>query len=556
MSELFSETGQSTLGIDESYNTDGTVANVTYYNGTSVVATTDYGYDDYGDVTSIVQTNASGDVLGDYTYSYYTNYATSGDDLPGLTLPSNTPSGTAAILAAFLEPPQPSASVLSETDNGTTTNYGYDGSGQLVSEGNTTQSYDLNGNRIGPSYVIGPDNQLLSDGTYNYTYDADGNEATKTNIATGDKWTYGYNNADQLVSAVETTAGGTVETQVLIQYDVFGNRLQEQVWTQAMGWTTTRYAYDAWDPATPSGVGNENWKVWATLDGSNNLVTRYINGDALDQVFAQISAGSGVAWYLTDRLGSTRELVDNNGNVLDAITYNAWGEITSQTNPSWQPSVLFAGVIFDPALGLYLNGEREYDPEKEQFIEQDPTQFRAGDSNLYRYVGNDPTNETDPSGLKGDPPARVEPDRPVDLEKVKEGANCNCAGLAFRDYKYWSKKDVEKVLKEKGKKADLNDKTPDGHIKVIYYKIYALKVIENGKWTGSILMDEYHIVGMAGNGKNAVSKNGRGPMEGPGPIDSFPPNQPYPPPKVPPGVTLEPLYTKEVYIIPDPNKKK
>jgi len=107
--------------------------------------------------------------------------------VPGLTLPSNTPSGTAAILAAFLVPPQPSAAVASETDNGVTTNYSYDGSGQLVGYGNTTQSYDLNGNRTGPGYVIGPDNQLLSDGTYNYTYDADGNEATKTNIATSDK---------------------------------------------------------------------------------------------------------------------------------------------------------------------------------------------------------------------------------------------------------------------------------------------------------------------------------------------------------------------------------
>ena len=217
---------------------------------------------------------------------------------------------------------------------------------------------------------------------------------------TGDEWTYGYNNADQLISAIETSAGGTVETQVVIQYDVFGNRLQEQVWTQSAGWTTTRYAYDAWDPATPSGVGNENWKVWATLDGSNNLVTRYINGDALDQVFAQISAGSGVAWYLTDRLGSTRALIDSNGNVLDAITYDAWGNITSQTNPSLQPIVMFAGMAYDAVLVLYVggNGIRYYDPATGRFLEQDPMQFRAGSSNLYCYVENDPTNYTDPSG--------------------------------------------------------------------------------------------------------------------------------------------------------------
>lgn len=30
---------------------------------------------------------------------------------------------------------------------------------------------------------------------------------------------------------------------------------------------------------------------------------------------------------------------------------------------------------------------------------QDPLGFAAGDANLYRYVGNSPTNFTDPSGL-------------------------------------------------------------------------------------------------------------------------------------------------------------
>jgi hypothetical protein len=34
-------------------------------------------------------------------------------------------------------------------------------------------------------------------------------------------------------------------------------------------------------------------------------------------------------------------------------------------------------------------------------MEEDPIGFEAGDANLYRYVGNDPTNHVDPSGLIG-----------------------------------------------------------------------------------------------------------------------------------------------------------
>ena len=42
-----------------------------------------------------------------------------------------------------------------------------------------------------------------------------------------------------------------------------------------------------------------------------------------------------------------------------------------------------------------------YDPIVGRWLEEDPDGFEAGDANLYRYVGNDPTNATDPSGLKG-----------------------------------------------------------------------------------------------------------------------------------------------------------
>jgi hypothetical protein len=38
-------------------------------------------------------------------------------------------------------------------------------------------------------------------------------------------------------------------------------------------------------------------------------------------------------------------------------------------------------------------------------VSQDPEEFAAGDINLYRYVGNDPTNQDDPSGNIDDKPA-------------------------------------------------------------------------------------------------------------------------------------------------------
>jgi len=49
--------------------------------------------------------------------------------------------------------------------------------------------------------------------------------------------------------------------------------------------------------------------------------------------------------------------------------------------------------------GLSDNRARWYEPGTGKFINEDPSGFRGGDANLFRYVGNDPLNQVDPSGL-------------------------------------------------------------------------------------------------------------------------------------------------------------
>ncbi len=44
-----------------------------------------------------------------------------------------------------------------------------------------------------------------------------------------------------------------------------------------------------------------------------------------------------------------------------------------------------------------------YDPTLGRWISQDPIAFEGGDSNLYRYVGNAPTDFVDPTGLEQKP---------------------------------------------------------------------------------------------------------------------------------------------------------
>jgi RHS repeat-associated protein len=60
---------------------------------------------------------------------------------------------------------------------------------------------------------------------------------------------------------------------------------------------------------------------------------------------------------------------------------------------------LYTGREFDTATGLQYNRNRWYDPATGRWINQDPIGIAAGDGNLYRYVGNSPTNWIDPDGL-------------------------------------------------------------------------------------------------------------------------------------------------------------
>jgi RHS repeat-associated protein len=102
---------------------------------------------------------------------------------------------------------------------------------------------------------------------------------------------------------------------------------------------------------------------------------------------------------LADHQGSIRQIVDNTGSLLNQITYDSYGNITSQSNPSVTFRFGYTGREWDSETGQYYYRARYYDAGVGRFISQDPIGFAAGDANLYRYVGNSPTNFTDPSGL-------------------------------------------------------------------------------------------------------------------------------------------------------------
>jgi RHS repeat-associated protein len=99
-----------------------------------------------------------------------------------------------------------------------------------------------------------------------------------------------------------------------------------------------------------------------------------------------------------DYLGSIKDIIDDNGTILSHLSYDSFGRVTGRTgNIDFRYG--YTGREWDKDTGLNYYRARYYDPNTGTFIGVDPIGFGAGDTNLYRYVGNNPTNFIDPLGL-------------------------------------------------------------------------------------------------------------------------------------------------------------
>lgn len=255
---------------------------------------------------------------------------------------------------------------LTSINNDVTFNFTHNAASQIIDQDRTTSNSGYvwtqpsNGGQNSTANGL---NQIAQLSGTNFTYDGRGN-LTSTGAAT-----YSYDVYNRLTGAGSAT----------LAYDP-GGRLYQTVG----GGVTTRFQYDGVD-------------LIAEYNSSNVLQRRYVHGSGMDEpiVWYEGSGTSDRRWLHQDQLGSVVAASNSSGALIGSPnTYDEYGVPGSSNVGRFQ----YTGQTWVAEVALYHYKARVYAPSIGRFLQPDPIGYDAG-MNLYGYVGNDPTNFTDPLGL-------------------------------------------------------------------------------------------------------------------------------------------------------------
>jgi RHS repeat-associated protein len=276
----------------------------------------------------------------------------------------------------------------------------YDEDNRLTKAGTTEYKYDAANNPTtngASTNTFNEGDELTKSATASYAYNEVG-QRTKTTPTSGPATTYGYDQAGNLVTVERPKEGETQKIEQSYAYNGEGLRASETL--------TGSTRYLTWQTA---GV-----ELPAILTNENSSI---IYGPASVPI-EQISSGGTVTYLHHDQQGSTRLLTGSTGKTEATFTYSPYGELTGHTG-TMGTLLGFDGQYASSDTGLIYMRARVYDPATAQFLTVDPL---AGITRApYNYAGDNPVNESDPTGLSGVFGTGIGPNIGPDINWSEEG---------------------------------------------------------------------------------------------------------------------------------------
>ncbi|WP_439854216.1 RHS repeat-associated core domain-containing protein [Pseudomonas yamanorum] len=275
----------------------------------------------------------------------------------------------------------------------------YDATGRIVASQDNLQgqretfAYDaaanlLDGPHPGAGRVV--HNKLLTYQDKRYRYDGFGRMIEKRSAVRGVQY-FAYDAEHRLIEVRSHKDGR--ETVVNMTYDPLGRRIAK-----------TEHDSNGY----PLGETRFDWEGLRLLQEHRYSQTSlYIYEEDGYVPLARVD-GSGehqsVRYYHNDLNGLPEQLTEADGRTVWQARYQVWGNTTEEVREPYfieEQNLRLQGQYLDREIGLHYNTFRFYDPDVGRFTTPDPIGLMGG-FNLYQY-GPNPVRWLDPWGWAGNP---------------------------------------------------------------------------------------------------------------------------------------------------------
>ena len=453
--EIEGLTGAKTTTYD--HDLAGRVTRLIYPDG----AQARYAYDSAGRLSSVG--DANGNTLATYTHTAAGNIATHivGDNVAGGTEGAE---GDAIATGTYTYNPR---EWVTEID--------------YAGKFNSKLTYDLAGNVTRQEYSHGGAASKTADYAYDdlyritgfdltggtsrdYAYDRSGN---LTSMVTGSSTlTYNYS-AGSTSNRLDSTTGTGGQTYRYNRNGWMTHKGADAVRYDYRGLTTgygsVRYLMDPDRRRVKKTVGTAKTYY---LRGPGGSVLAEYSGQSLSAKYIYAGskriariAGDSASYYLADHLGSTRNLVDDEGAVTAAYDYWPYGKVLASSG-SGSTHFRFTGHERDAESGLDYMLARSYAYDVGRFLRPDPIQDEYPGISPYAYAANNPLKYVDPDGMIIELASNLKPEQRARLQGYLDNLHKSQTGKFIYDEVHGS--DViftigfdEDIAEGKGGSADI-----------------------------------------------------------------------------------------------------